>query len=115
VLLSFEAELWIAAKSAQRPLICHVAETGPANLLYLSAILVGMMKSLVFVKFSANTIFISTIKLNLMPRLHVADLTTRNENLTFVKTAFQVLKLKFLACRMKQALYPLHKQTIACA
>jgi len=30
-----------------------------------------------------------------------------------VKTAFQVLKLKFLGCSMKQAFYPLHKQNIA--
>jgi len=31
----------------------------------------------------------------------------------FVKTAFQVLKFKFLACSMKQAFYPFHKQNIA--
>jgi len=37
----------------------------------------------------------------------------QERNLTFVKTAFQVLKLKFLACSMKQALFPLHKQNIA--
>jgi len=30
----------------------------------------------------------------------------------FVKTDFQVLKLKFLACSMKQAFYPLHKQNV---
>jgi len=29
-----------------------------------------------------------------------------------VKTAFQALKLKFLAYNMKQAFYPLHKQNI---
>jgi len=29
----------------------------------------------------------------------------QERNLTFVKTAFQVLKLKFLACTMKQAFY----------
>jgi len=34
-------------------------------------------------------------------------------NLMFVKTALQILKLKFLACRMKQAFYPLNKQNIA--
>jgi len=34
-------------------------------------------------------------------------------NLTFVKTTFQVLKLKFLACSMKQAFYLLRKLTIA--
>jgi len=34
-------------------------------------------------------------------------------NLTFVKTAFQIIKLKFLACSMKQAFYPLYKQNIA--
>jgi len=37
----------------------------------------------------------------------------QKRNLTFVKTAFQVLKLKFFGCSMKQALYPLHKQNIA--
>jgi len=37
----------------------------------------------------------------------------KERNLTFVKTAFQVLKLQFLACSMKQAFYPLHKQNIA--
>jgi len=31
----------------------------------------------------------------------------------FVKTAFLILKIKFLACNMKQAFYPLHKQNIA--
>jgi len=36
----------------------------------------------------------------------------QERNLTFVKTAFQVLKLEFLACSMKQAFYPLHKQNI---
>jgi len=35
----------------------------------------------------------------------------QEQNLTFVKTAFQVLKLKSLGC-MKQALYPIHKQNI---
>jgi len=33
----------------------------------------------------------------------------QERNLTFVKTDFQVLKLKFLACSMKQAFYPLNK------
>jgi len=28
------------------------------------------------------------------------------------KTAFQILKLKFLAFRMKQAFYPLYKQMV---
>jgi len=37
----------------------------------------------------------------------------QERNLTFVKTDFQVLKLKFLACNMKKAFYPLHKQNIA--
>jgi len=37
----------------------------------------------------------------------------QERNLTFVKTAFLVLKLKFLACNMKQPFYPLHKQNIA--
>jgi len=37
----------------------------------------------------------------------------QERNPMFVKTAFQVLKLKFLACSMKRAFYPLHKQNIA--
>jgi len=37
----------------------------------------------------------------------------QERNLTFVKTNFQVLKFKFLACSMKQAFYTLHKQNIA--
>jgi len=37
----------------------------------------------------------------------------QERNLTFVKTAFQVLKLEFLASSMKQAFYPLDKQNIA--
>jgi len=37
----------------------------------------------------------------------------QEQNLTFVKTAFQVLKLKFLACSLKQALYPLYERNIA--
>jgi len=36
----------------------------------------------------------------------------QERNLTFVKTAFQVFKLQFLACSMKQAFYPLYKQNI---
>jgi len=36
----------------------------------------------------------------------------QERNLTFVKTDFQVLKLKFLACSMNQAFYPLHKQNM---
>jgi len=43
-----------------------------------------------------------------MPRLHLTVLTTRNETLTFVKTSFQGLKLKFHACNL-QAFYSLHK------
>jgi len=37
----------------------------------------------------------------------------QERNLTFVKTDFQVLKLEFFGCSMKQAFYPLHKQNIA--
>jgi len=37
----------------------------------------------------------------------------QERNLTFVKTDFQVLKLKFHACSFKQAFYPLHKLYIA--
>jgi len=37
----------------------------------------------------------------------------QERNLTFVKTAFQVLKLKFLTCSMKQDFYLPQKQNIA--
>jgi len=37
----------------------------------------------------------------------------QERNLTFVKTDFQVLKLKFHACSFKQAFYLLHKLYIA--
>jgi len=37
----------------------------------------------------------------------------QEQNLTFVKTDFQVLKFKFHACVMKQAFYLLHKQNFA--
>jgi len=37
----------------------------------------------------------------------------QERNLTFVKTAFQVLKLQFLTCSMIQAFYSLYKQNIA--
>jgi len=37
----------------------------------------------------------------------------QERNLTFVKTTFQVLKLKFLVCSMKHAFYSLHKQNNA--
>jgi len=37
----------------------------------------------------------------------------QKRNLGLVKTAFQVLKLKFLAYGMKQAFYSFHKQNIA--
>jgi len=36
----------------------------------------------------------------------------QERNLMFVKTDFQVLKLKFHACSMKQTFYPLYKQNI---
>jgi len=45
----------------------------------------------------------------LMPCLHLKVLTIRNEILTFVKTDFQVVKLKFHACNFKRPFYPLHK------
>jgi len=38
---------------------------------------------------------------------------SQERNLTFVKTVFEVLKLKLFACSMKQAFYLLHKQNIA--
>jgi len=37
----------------------------------------------------------------------------QKRNPTFVKTTFQVLKLKSLACNIKQTFYHLHKQNIA--
>jgi len=36
----------------------------------------------------------------------------QERNLTFVKTVFQVLKLKIFACSLKQAFYLLHKLNI---
>jgi len=36
----------------------------------------------------------------------------QERNLMFVKTSFQVLKLKFLASSMKQEFYSLHRQNI---
>jgi len=40
----------------------------------------------------------------------------QERNLTFVKTDFQVLKLKFHACNFKQAFYPFHKlYSVLCA
>jgi len=32
----------------------------------------------------------------------------QERNLTFVKTDFQVFKLKFHACKFKKAFYPIH-------
>jgi len=57
----------------------------------------------------------------LMPRLHLAVLTTRNDQERICENSFPsfktqiscLLKLKFLACSMKQAFYPLYKQNIA--
>jgi len=37
----------------------------------------------------------------------------QERKLTFVKTDFRVLKLKFRACNFKQAFYSLHKRYIA--
>jgi len=37
----------------------------------------------------------------------------QERNLRLVKAVFPLLKLKFLACNMKQAFYPFHKQNIA--
>jgi len=37
----------------------------------------------------------------------------QERNLSFVKTDFQVLKLKVYDCNFKQAFYPLHKLYIA--
>jgi len=41
------------------------------------------------------------------------DFDYQKRNLMFVKMTFQVFKLEFLVCCMKQAFYPLHKQNIA--
>jgi len=47
-----------------------------------------------------------------MPRLlNVFD--DQERNLTFVKTNFQVLKIKFYACNFKQAFYPRYELNIA--
>jgi len=43
----------------------------------------------------------------------LSSFDNQEQNLTFVKTAFQVLKLKFLASIIEQAFYPLYKQNIA--
>jgi len=40
-------------------------------------------------------------------------LDDQERSLTFVKTDFEVIKLKFHACNFKQAFYPLHKLSIA--
>jgi len=37
----------------------------------------------------------------------------QERNLTYVKTNFQLLKLKFNACNFRQAFYPLHQLYIA--
>jgi len=47
-----------------------------------------------------------------MPRLHFNGFDNQERNLTFVKTHFQVLELKFYAYNFKQAFYPLHKLNI---
>jgi len=39
-------------------------------------------------------------------------ITTKNKTLLFAKTDFQVLKLKFHACSMKQAFCPLCKLNV---
>jgi len=56
------------------------------------------MKGLVLVSYAAFTL---------------SGFDDQERNLMFVKTAFQVLKLKFLACSMKQAFHSLLKQNIA--
>jgi len=50
--------------------------------------------------------------MKLMPRLHYG-FDDQERILNILKTNFQVLKLKFHACSMKQAFYPLHKLNIA--
>jgi len=50
---------------------------------------------------------------DLFPLIPLNGFDDQERNLTFVKTDFQVLKLKFTACNFKLAFYPLHKLYIA--
>jgi len=45
-----------------------------------------------------------------MLRLHLNGFDNQERNLAFVKTAFHVLKLKFLTSSMKQAFYVLTRK-----
>jgi len=47
------------------------------------------------------------------PAFTLNGFDNQERNLTFVKTDFQVLTLKFLACSMKETFYPFYKQNIA--
>jgi len=42
----------------------------------------------------------------------LSGIDDQERNRTLMKTAFQVLKLEFLACTMKQAFYPLHNKIL---
>jgi len=42
-------------------------------------------------------------------RVYTNAFDNQERNLTFMKTDFQVIKLKFDVCNFKQAFYPLHK------
>jgi len=44
-----------------------------------------------------------------MPRLRLNGFDNQEQHLMFVKTDFQVSKLKFYSCNIKQAFYPFYK------
>jgi len=71
---------------------------------------------LVFRYFSYRSALIALLindKLESYTAFTLSGFDDQERSLTFVKTAFQVLKLKFLGCSTKRAFYPLHKQNIA--
>jgi len=52
------------------------------------------------------------VYLKLIPRLHLTVFDDQERNLTYVKTDFQFLKLKFHASNFKQGLYPFYNYYI---
>jgi len=56
---------------------------------------------------------VSTMSLLSNAAVTLNGFDNQERNLTFVKTAFQVLKLKFLGCSMTHAFSLIHKQKIA--
>jgi len=62
---------------------------------------------------SINILFVAICYCFTNTAFTLSGFDDQERNPMFVKTAFQVKKLKFLACSMKQAFYPLHKQNIA--